>query len=183
MKQRNPDNDLLGAQKTDTTRELTADDASRDGAETGSAGNGASAFGADGNTGAPVAVTALASATLTVVPRASLQVSALAFAPAGTVSTGQSFTVLMTVDNPGQGAAAAVTPSALTAFGTASASLASAPVPVASLANGSSTTFTYVYTAGAAGTLGFSGTVNGFDANQGVQLPTAPLAATSPTAR
>lgn len=47
MKQRNPDNESLGARKTDTTRELTGDDASRDGAETGSAGNGASAFGAD----------------------------------------------------------------------------------------------------------------------------------------
>lgn len=47
MKRRNPDNESLGARKSDNTRELTGDDAARDDAETGSAGNGASQFGAD----------------------------------------------------------------------------------------------------------------------------------------
>ncbi len=47
MRQRNPDNDSLGAQKTDVTRELTGADAGRDEAESGSAGNGASRWGAD----------------------------------------------------------------------------------------------------------------------------------------
>lgn len=51
MQKRNPDHDSpgdsLGARKADTTRELTGEDASRDDAETGSAGNGASPFGAD----------------------------------------------------------------------------------------------------------------------------------------
>lgn len=47
MKRRNPDTESLGASKTDVTREVTGEDAPRDDAETGSAGNGASAFGAD----------------------------------------------------------------------------------------------------------------------------------------
>jgi hypothetical protein len=44
MKRPNPDND---AQKSDVTRELTGTDAPRDEAEQGSAGNGASPWGAD----------------------------------------------------------------------------------------------------------------------------------------
>lgn len=47
MKRRNPDNESLGARKTDETREVTGDDAARDEAESGSAGNGASQFGGD----------------------------------------------------------------------------------------------------------------------------------------
>lgn len=47
MKRRNPDNDSLGARKSDVTREVTGDDAARQDAEFGSAGNGASPYGAD----------------------------------------------------------------------------------------------------------------------------------------
>lgn len=47
MQQRKPDSDSLGARKADQTRELTGEDAPRDDAETGSAGNGASDWGAD----------------------------------------------------------------------------------------------------------------------------------------
>lgn len=42
-----PDDQSLGEQKSDRTHEVTGADAPRDDAETGSAGNGASAFGAD----------------------------------------------------------------------------------------------------------------------------------------
>lgn len=47
MNRRDPDNESLGERKSDHTREVTGDDAARDEAETGSAGNGASPFGAD----------------------------------------------------------------------------------------------------------------------------------------
>jgi hypothetical protein len=47
MKRRDPDNDSPGASSSDVTPELTGADSSRCEAETGSAGDGASPFGAD----------------------------------------------------------------------------------------------------------------------------------------
>lgn len=47
MRRRNPDDESLGERKADVTREVTGEDAARDDAEIGSAGNGDFRWGKD----------------------------------------------------------------------------------------------------------------------------------------
>jgi hypothetical protein len=101
--------------------------------------------------------------------------------PAGPISTGQLFTVVLSVTNNGQGSILTTTASTLLQSGGGSASVVSVPQPVTGIAqivNGQGRSFTYVYLASGAGQLSFSGSANGFD------LSSAPISSglTSTTA-
>lgn len=105
--------------------------------------------------------------------------AALSGAPA-TVNTGQSFTVTMTVTNTGEAYANTVAQAALTVGGTSTAVKVNGPTPpAASIPGGASRDFTWTYTAGATpGTLNFTGSASGADANTGAPISTG--GATSP---
>ena len=86
--------------------------------------------------------------------------------PAGTLSTGQVFQLVETVQNNGQGTALSVTASGLNPVGPGVAGLLTSPLPVsgvASLLAGNSTAFTYTFQATGAGLVSLSGTANGFN--------------------
>jgi len=94
-------------------------------------------------------------------------------APA-TVNTGQSFTVTMTVQNTGEAYANTVAQSALVVGGTSSAIKVNGPTPpAASIPGGGQKIFTWTYTAGATpGTVHFTGSASGTDANNGAAIAT-----------
>ena len=109
-------------------------------------------------------VRATRTANFTVQTPASLSAS-LSAAPL-TVNVGQTINVSMVVANSGQAAAQAVTPSPLVLGGTGSATLSSGPIPASSAIPGSGTaTFTWTYLATAGGTVNWSGSASGTDAN------------------
>ena len=92
----------------------------------------------------------------------------VAFTVPVSVSAGQTFTVTMTVTNSGQSGANAVAPSALVTGGSSAGTLVTGPAPAAAaIAGGTFANFTWTYTAGAAGTLSFSGSASGTDASTG----------------
>ena len=86
----------------------------------------------------------------------------------GTVTTGQTITVTMTVNNTGGEQANSVTPSALTQGGTGAISGLSGPSPAsADIAAGGNQTFTWTCTASTAGTKSFTGNATGTGAVSG----------------
>ncbi len=103
----------------------------------------------------------------------SLAPQGLSILPAGPIDVNQSFTVLLTVSNTGLGNVLSVTASALTPSISGLAGLVAAPLPVsgvALIAPGSGQTFTYTYSATAAGSLSFTGRALGTDANSGAPI-------------
>ncbi|HEY8207443.1 MAG TPA: hypothetical protein VIG99_08185, partial [Myxococcaceae bacterium] len=102
-----------------------------------------------------------------LVQRATGLTATVSVSPAAFASVGQPLTVTMQVQNTGEATANAVTPSSLVLTGAGNATLVSGPSPAsaATLAGGSSTTFTWQYTASAPGALTFSGSASGADAN------------------
>ena len=79
------------------------------------------------------------------------------------VGRNTSFVVTMTVTNTGQSLARDVTPSQLTADGTGTVMLVTAPSGSTTLAAGASTSFAWTYRATADGTVAFSGHANALD--------------------
>ena len=124
-----------------------------------------SASGSEANTGAGV-VSPNAAQTINVTRHAQLATTITA---AGNVAAGATFTVTMTVSCVFGGFNCKnLTPSPLTVGGTTTATLLSGPTPptVALVLDGNVATFTWQYQAGAtAGTLTFSGSAQGQDAN------------------
>jgi len=115
-----------------------------------------SSFGASATTG-----------TVQILRAAALQ--AVLAVPA-TVSVGQTFSVAMTVTNPGEDVAANVTACALAIGGIGAATIVSSPGPVASLAGGGNATLTWTVTATAAGSLAFSTCATATDAVTGAPI-------------
>ena len=127
-----------------------------------------SASGTDSVSGTPISTGSETSNTATVQLKAALSSS---ISPdKTTVSTGQTFTVTMTVDNTGEARANNVAPSALTLGGTSSATLVSGPNPTSIYINGGTQQqFTWTYQAGGSvGTVNFTGNASGTDANSGL---------------
>jgi hypothetical protein len=144
----------------------------------------------DGNSGAPLAVGPVSSATAAATAGAVLE-AAVSVAPAP-VSVGQWFQVFLTVTNVGTAAATGVLPG-LSDGSTAPLVLVGGPVPPGplSLAPGESITFAWTYSPGGAGDLAFGASVTGtgasgtlfaataFSAPGGVETPAALSAALS----
>jgi len=112
----------------------------------------------------------------TIEPPANLAARWVAF-PAQ-VSIGQNFLLTMTVTNTGSATALGVDISAIRQTGGGGASPAGGPNPAlsTSLAGGASRTFTWTMTGATSGSLVFSATVAGFDANSGLSVSAPPLA-------
>ncbi len=124
------------------------------------------ARGKDANTGATInsgSKDTTASLT-TIYNSASVNVSPISILPAGPISTGQNYTVLLTVSNNGQGIATNVAPSGAIQNGAAS-TLISGPTPgtYATLNAGTANTFQWIYRADAAGVVSFNASVTGTD--------------------
>ncbi|MFH1538388.1 MAG: PQQ-binding-like beta-propeller repeat protein [bacterium] len=139
------------------------------------------ASGTDANTGSPVSSTSNTSNNVTVQKKAAIS-SSISAAP-GTVSTGQTITVTMTVNNTGEAGANNVAPSALTLGGTSSATKVSGPTPAsASIPGGGNQQYTWTYTAGSsAGTVNFTGNSSGTDANSGAPVSSTPTTSNNVT--
>jgi hypothetical protein len=138
----------------------------------------ASATGTDANSGAPVSASGTSSA-MPVLKPASLSISSFVLAP-GSISRGQSFTAQVTVRNNGEAGAASVTAAlSQTASGGAHASTSSSPGFVG-LAGGASATFTWTFTEDGVspGSIAFTATGSGIDANSQAPLSTPPSQAT-----
>ncbi len=135
----------------------------------------ASPAGVDALDSSPV-VSASATSSSIIVERPAKLTGTLAL-PAN-VSPSTQFTATMQVQNRGEATAVGVTPSALGVVG--NASLVSGPVPMNAvlLADGG-VTFSWVYAAGAAGTINLAGSATGTDINDGNPLTTGPLASNS----
>ncbi|MDP2272993.1 MAG: hypothetical protein Q8K32_19810 [Archangium sp.] len=133
----------------------------------------ATASGTGGATGEVLSSVPLQSLTTTVESAAQLSITAFTIPAA--VDRGGGFTLSMTVNNEGQAAAMNVTPipappSAMLTGGVRVATT-SVPTPVTIPGNSSQTfTWTYAESGTAAGTLAFSGGVQGLDANSGQAL-------------
>jgi hypothetical protein len=96
--------------------------------------------------------------------------------PSGPVTIGDTITVTMTIQNIGTAPASTVVPTSLTITGTGAATLASGPTPSSAIINGGdSATFTWTYTATAAGTVLFSGSASGTDQYSGSEVSTGIL--------
>ncbi|HYV43303.1 MAG TPA: IPT/TIG domain-containing protein, partial [Myxococcaceae bacterium] len=125
----------------------------------------------------------LQSATATtgqvLVQRAAALTATVSVSPASTASVGQSLTVTMQVQNTGQATATNVTPSALVLTGAGMATLVSGPTPpsAATLAGGTSASFSWTYTASAAGAVTFSGSASGSDVNSALTVTSASASA------
>ncbi len=110
-----------------------------------------------------------ASASVVVQSAAMLMVQSLRAPASGLI--GADFTVTMTVANGGQSAALATTPDALVLSGSGSSTLVSGPTPnMASIPQGSSATFTWVYKASGSGAVIFTGGAKGIDGNSQTPL-------------
>jgi hypothetical protein len=94
------------------------------------------------------------------------------------VSVGETFSLAMTVTNPGQDAAANVTACALAITGTGSATIVSTPAGVPTIAGGGNAIMTWTLTATAAGSLSFTTCVNATDAVTSAPI-TAPASASA----
>jgi len=97
--------------------------------------------------------------------------------------SGQDFLVTLTVTNMGEAGANGVTPAVLVASGTGGAILKDgpSPVPPVVLAGGGAITFTWTLTAASAGSVWFSNTVTGSDANSGASVSTGVVVSNSIT--
>ena len=135
------------------------------------------ATGTDGGTGDPLYTFQSQFVPVAVQTPAALA-AAVAMLPAQ-VSVGQSFLVTVTVTNTGQAGATGVTPAGPAVGGAGTATVAAGPTPGAPVpvAGGASVTFTWTMTASAAGSVGFTTTVTGADANAGWALTTGPRTA------
>lgn len=143
------------------------------GAGAGTLAFSAGASGTDSNSGAALSVTASSSNTVTVQTRAALSGSLVL---PQWIDEGSTFTVTLTVNDTGQAAANAVTPSALSFTGMAGATLVSGPTPLTRvISGGGNGTFTWTYQAGGSGTLQASGSASGTDANSGLPVSTGTL--------
>ena len=111
------------------------------------------------------------SASVTIQAAASLAAT-MAATPA-TVSTGQTITVTMTVTNGGMVTAKSVAPSLPSLMGSGSAMLLTTPA-ASDIAAGGSAMFTWTYRATVAGTVTFTSTASGSDANSGATVSSAP---------
>jgi len=118
------------------------------------------------DTNSGVSVDPLPATSPSLLAQAPAALSASIGASPSTVNTGQAATVSLTVTNPGEAAAQAVSPSL--AVGGAGATFVSGPAPAsATVAGGSAQTFTWSYRGAATGTATFSATATGSDANTG----------------
>lgn len=137
----------------------------------------ASATGTDALSLAQVTTSTVAPGIVQVQTRASLGVTVFTAAPL-TVSTGQAVTVSMTVANTGGGTASQVEV-ALTPTGPTGTACGVSGTPPTTIAGGGTGSFTWTCTPTVAGTLGFTATVNGWDASSNTVLtPTVSATAT-----
>ncbi|HZY02117.1 MAG TPA: hypothetical protein VFF02_01360, partial [Anaeromyxobacteraceae bacterium] len=131
----------------------------------------ASASGEDASASASVTSNA-PSTSVTIQAGAALTVPLVLSPP--TASVGQTITMVMTVTNNGDTGVNDVTPGppTVTTSDTGAATLATGPIPtsVGFLAPGDSATFTWTFTATAAGQLTFSVSASGKDANSGATV-------------
>ncbi len=96
--------------------------------------------------------------------------SAISIIPA-TLSSGQLFTVIMTVTNTGLAAANVVTPTTLTKYGSGGTYLNSGPQPLStSIPGGATAYFTWTYMATGLGSVAFSGGAHGWDNLTGANI-------------
>ncbi|GAC1340041.1 MAG: hypothetical protein NVSMB23_09810 [Myxococcales bacterium] len=123
-----------------------------------------SAAGTDALTGLPVGVAPATAGAVLVQAAASLSASATS-APSQ-ASIGQTITVAVAVANAGEATALAVAPAAPLLGGGGGATLATSPA-AQDIPGGQSRTFTWTYKAGSSGTVDFSVTASGTDANSG----------------
>lgn len=131
------------------------------------------ATGLDENSGNAASTPIEISNNVTVQNAASI--SHTIVASPSTANNSQLITVTMAVSNSGQVATNNVTPSALTLGGTSSATIASGPTPAsATIVGGGNQNFTWTYNADAVttGTVDFSGSAAGTDANSGAAVAT-----------
>jgi hypothetical protein len=144
----------------------------------------AGASGKEANTGNPIAPVPVTSSTVVVQSPAVLSLSASA-TPAKVSAGLQRVSLLLALSNTGGAAVRldALPPPAVTATGTAAATLASAPASPAGtlLAGGATTTLSWQYDVGGSGTLSFSASASGTDANSGTVLAPGPSAANAVT--
>ncbi len=140
----------------------------------------AGASGADAVNGAAVTAPSATSPALTVQAPAALSAS---LALPAYVGVGSTFTAAVTVTNTGGAAANAVSPAAPLPSGanTGAASGPAGPLPAGpvSLASGASQTFTWTYTATAAGTFSLTAAASGTDANNGATRSASATGATT----
>lgn len=127
------------------------------------------ATGRDANSGAAV-TTGRVTSTPVTVGRGEL-VADLAAAPAA-VAIGQSISLALRLVNPGNVAVTNITPAVPTVSGTGAATPSAGPTPasIPSLGPSESGTFTWTYTASAAGQLGFSASASGTDGASGASV-------------
>ncbi|HZX96210.1 MAG TPA: hypothetical protein VFE90_16945 [Myxococcales bacterium] len=140
------------------------------GTGSGSLSFSVTAGGSDANSGVNVSA-GTTSAPVPVLVPASLGVMSCGLAPS-TIDRGQTFTVTCTVTNTGEADAASVTAAVIKkATGGANAVSADAPATVR-LAGGASATFSWTFTESgtAPGSIDFSASASGVDANSGATL-------------
>jgi len=142
----------------------------------------ASASGADANSAAVLAPPAAAAGPVTVQQPAKLSLSASLNLSTLSAGLQQLQLTLKATNSGGAGAVLAALPApTLTATGTASASLVSSPASPAgtTLAGGANQSFVWTYSAAGSGTLSFSTSASGTDANAGTAV-TATAASAGP---
>jgi hypothetical protein len=124
------------------------------------------ATGRDANSGATV-TTGTVTSTAVTVGRGAL-IANLAAAPA-TVGIGQPISLALQLVNPGNVPVTDIAPAAPAVTGTGAATLSAGPTPasIASLGPNETGTFTWTYTASAAGQLGFTASASGTDSASG----------------
>ncbi|HET7785672.1 MAG TPA: hypothetical protein VFL36_06845 [Myxococcales bacterium] len=138
-----------------------------DGTAAGALDFTATAAGTDTNSGSPLSAQ---SAPGTLVVQAPAALSASLSLPS-VVSLGDTVAVVLTVSNTGQASAVSVQPGPLAVSGTAAVTMVATPSPSsATVAGGSSATFTWTLSAGSSGTLQVAASVTGTDANDGASL-------------
>lgn len=126
-----------------------------------------SGSGLDANTAAPIAVP---SAALSLVVQSPAHLTATLAAMPATADVGQPIALTLHVVNDGDAAALQVVPSTSSSGGATAQGGAPAP---ADLAGHAAADFTFGWLPSAAGTLGFSGSAAGRDANSGLAVATA----------
>jgi len=144
------------------------------GTAAGSLTLGATVSGTDANTGGALSATA---APVAVTVQTAAALAATLDASPTVVSTGQLVTLRLHVTNTGGATAAAVAPTApaVTSGNGAAATLFSGPEPASSsIPGGAVQTYTWTYTATAAGTLSFQATASGTDSNSGLTIGGTP---------
>ncbi|HEY2747277.1 MAG TPA: IPT/TIG domain-containing protein, partial [Polyangia bacterium] len=95
------------------------------------------------------------------------------------LSTGQTITLTMSVINNGNATVNGVLPTMPSLSGGGSASVTSAPATPATLGPGGSAMFVWSYTATVAGSLSFTSSASGSDANSGATVTSAPATSTA----